>query len=237
MKNYYCLIVEDSPQAIDTLKNYLTRLPFFMPPQVCSTVGEAILQLNQRSYDLILLDMKLPDQSGLELLRSFPSPMPVVVTTAYDEFAVECYDLNIADYLLKPFSIQRFMRSINRALNVQFSLSHFAEQEGIFLKTGRNVQRFSYNSIHYVEALGSYCKIHTNGKVEVVNETISNLQASLPRQWFIRVHKSYIINVDKLTSYSHRFVMISGMQIPIGAIYRDRFQGFLALLTRPGESE
>jgi len=235
MKNYRYLIVEDSPQAVAILQDYLGRLPFFMPAHVCSTVGEAMILINQYAFDLIFLDMELPDQSGLDLLHSFPTRMPVIVTSAHDNFAVDCYDLNVADYLRKPFSIQRFMRSINRALDVQFSLNRFAEQEGIFLKSGRNVQRFSYDNISYVEALGSYCKVYTYNKVELVNDTISNLDASLPKQWFVRIHKSFIVNVDKITSYSHRQVSIGAMQIPIGAIYRERFQGFLSMLNKASD--
>ncbi|MFD1142070.1 LytR/AlgR family response regulator transcription factor [Larkinella insperata] len=235
MKYRHCLIVEDSGPDADMLREYLARTPFFLPPQVCSNLLEAATLLQQQSFDLILLDIKLPDQPGLDLLRLFPSPLPIIVTTAYTDFAVECYDLSVADYLLKPFTFSRFTRALNRALGVQLSSNSLTEDKYIFLKVGHSMQRFDYDAIDYIQAFGTYCKVFINQKVVVVNEIISNLENLLPKQKFLRIHKSYLTNLSKINSYNYRSVVVGSAKIPLGASYREKFEGFLSLLDRRSE--
>ena len=233
MKIYQCLIVDDTLSSTISLKESLSQLPFFTEPQVCSRIEEATALIHQNSFDLIFLDVKLPDPAGMVLLKTVTRHTPVIISTDDDGFAVDCYDLDVADYLLKPYDFARFTRAINRALNVKFMTNHFAGPEGIYLKLGRNIQRFAYNDINYIEAYASYCKIYTANKVDVVTDSISNLEASLPKNWFVRVHKSFIINVSKITGYGHRHVEIGAANVPLGAVYRNRFQGFLNLLNKP----
>ncbi|RRB04927.1 LytR/AlgR family response regulator transcription factor [Larkinella rosea] len=235
MKYRQSLIVDDSESAVTILQEYLAQLPFFMPPQVCGTVRDATTILQQQSFDLIFLDIHLPDQSGTELLRSFPRPLPVIITTAHAEFAAESYDLNVADYLLKPYSFGRFTRAINRALGVQMAQNSVSEDRFIFLKVGHSMQRFDYDTIDYVQAFGTYCKVFINQKVIVVNEIISHLENLLPRQRFLRIHKSYLMNLSKINSYNYRNIVIGSTKIPLGASYREKFEGFLSLLDKKSE--
>lgn len=235
MKYRQSLIVDDSESAVGIVQEYLTRLPYFMPPQVCTTVRDAISILQQQQFDLIFLDIHLPDQSGIELIRSFPRPLPVIITSAHSEFAAESYDLNVSDYLLKPFSFGRFTRAINRALGVQLAQNSLAGNQFIFLKVGHSVQRFDYDSIDYIQAFGIYCKVFINQKVIVINEIISNLENLLPRQQFLRIHKSYLLNLSKISSYNYRNIVIGSTKIPLGASYRDKFEGFLSLLDKKSE--
>ncbi|WP_234733774.1 LytR/AlgR family response regulator transcription factor [Tellurirhabdus bombi] len=237
MKQRQCLIVEDSPSSVSLLKEYIARLPFFLPPAVCGTVAEALSFIQQQPFDLIFLDINLPDQSGIELLHSFPRPLPVIVTTANANYAVDSYDLDVADYLLKPFTFQRFTRALNRALGVRFVNNSLIEQEFVYLKIGHTVQRFDYADIDFIQAYGIYCKISSSQKISVVNDAISNLENNLPKQQFLRIHKSYIINLSKISSYTYRNVTIGNNKIPIGAAYRDRFEGFLRLLDRKSDGE
>jgi DNA-binding LytR/AlgR family response regulator len=214
------------------LQDYLARLPFFQAPTVCKTAQEALMLMQQQAFDLVFLDMRLPDQTGVELLRSFPKALPIIATTAYADYAVDSYDLNVIDYLLKPFSFQRFTRALNRALGIRLATNSLVEQNFIFLKAGHSVQRFDYAAIDYIQAFGTYTKVSAYQKVFVVNETISNLENLLPESQFLRIHKSYIINVSKIANYTYREVTIASTKIPLGASYRDRFQGFLNLLEK-----
>ena len=232
MKQRQCLIIEDSDPDVMLLQEYLTRLPFFQPAQVCRTVAEAIVLMQEVSFDLIFLDMRLPDQTGIDFIRSVPRRVPIIVTTAYADFAVEAFDLDVADYLLKPYTFQRFTRALNRALSVQFVPNSLAEHQFIFIKVGHTVQRFDYTTTDFVQAFGTYCKVSSQGKVTVVNEIISNLENLLPKQQFLRIHKSYIINLTKITSYNYRGVYIGSTLIPLGAAYREKFEGFLSLLEK-----
>ncbi|GAB3251591.1 LytTR family DNA-binding domain-containing protein [Larkinella harenae] len=203
-----------------------------MPPQVCSTAQEATVLLQQQEFNLFVLDINLPDQSGLDLIRSFPKVPPVIVTTAHTEYAVESFDMDVADYLLKPFTFTRFTKAVNRALSIQVDQNSLADDDFVFLKVGHAMQRFDYDAIDYVQAFGTYSKVYSNQKVIVVNETISHLETLLPKQQFLRIHKSYLMNLSKINSYSYRNVFIGSAKIPLGASYREKFEGFLTLLDK-----
>jgi DNA-binding LytR/AlgR family response regulator len=231
MKYRQCLIVDDCDLSVSLSQDYLTRLPF-LPPTVCGTVRDALSLLQQQNFDLILLDINLPDQTGLDLIRFYPKPLPVIITTAHAEFGVEGYDLNIADYLIKPYTFGRFLRAVNRTLGVHLGQNSLTEDQFVFLKVGYAMQRFDYDSIDYIQAFGTYCKVFINEKVIVVNEIISHLENLLPNQKFIRTHKSYLMNFAKIKGYTYRNIFVGSEKIPIGANYRDRFESFLSLLNK-----
>ncbi|MFC5409230.1 LytR/AlgR family response regulator transcription factor [Larkinella bovis] len=235
MKSRQCLIVDDSDSSVAILQEYIARLPFFMPPQICSSAREAMALLHQHHFNLVFLDISLPDQTGLDLLRSIPHPLSVIITSAYSEYAVDSYDLNVADYLLKPFSFVRFTKAVGRALGVQVAQNSLAEDNFIFLKVGHAMQRFDYSDIDYVQAFGTYCKVYVNQKIIVVNEIISQLEQLLPAHKFLRIHKSYLTNLAKINSYNYRNVFIGSAKIPLGASYREKFEGFLSLLDKKTE--
>ncbi|MGM9506444.1 LytR/AlgR family response regulator transcription factor [Larkinella sp. GY13] len=231
-----CLIVDDSAKAGTELRDYITQLPFFLPPDVCHSVTEALGLLRQKSYNLVCLDMHRPGLNGFDLIGSFSKHVPVIVTSTNAEYAVDSFDLGIVDYVLKPFTFLRFTRAVNRALSVRLTPGSQTGYPFIFLKTGHTFQRFDYADIDYVQAYGIYCKIAGQQKIVAVNDTISNLENVLPRQQFLRVHKSYIVNLSKITSYSYRSISVGSQQIPLGAAYRERFQGFLGLLGKKSDA-
>ncbi len=233
MKSYRILIVEDEEFNITILKEHLSRLPFISSADVCQTAGDAFDRLTHNTYDMVFLDMGLPDLSGTELLEALPKHPAVIATTAHPNYAVECYTLNVIDYLLKPYTHQRFVKAVGRALNVQFTQHGITESKSIFVKVSRSMQRFTYDEISYIEAFGIYSKIIHNQRVTVVNETISSLEARLPKQEFMRVHKSYIVNLDSISSYGHANLQIGGSRIPLGALYRSKFEGFLSMTDKP----
>ncbi|MCY7358016.1 MAG: LytTR family DNA-binding domain-containing protein [Rudanella sp.] len=239
MRNRTVLIIEHEKSSLLSVKSFLERLPFFTPPTVGQSAASAINYLSQQDFDLVLVDMHLPDLAGLEVLHCLPtdSRSPIVVTSACTTYAADCFDLCVADYLVKPFSFQRFVRAVNRALKVQFTPPSFTDNQAIFLKIGRSIQRFQYDEIDYIEAFGVYSKIWRHQKATVVNQPISMLETHLPLQRFLRIHKSYIVSLASLSSYSYTSVMAGGTKIPLGASYRPKFDGFLRLLSSTGNED
>lgn len=229
------MIVDDDDASVALLTEYLSQLPFFAKPAVCQTVPEALSILSHQAFDLILLDIHLPGLSGMDFLKALPTRQPVVVTTSSPEYAVETYDLNVADFLLKPFTLPRFLRAVGRATHLHLAQNTLTDLNAIFLKIGRKVQRFNFEEIEFIEAYGIYSKVCSNGQVVVVNESISTLEGQLPGTSFLRIHKSYLINLSKVASYDVKQVRIGSAKIPIGETYKEQFQAFLNLLHRKTE--
>ncbi|MEZ4902524.1 MAG: LytTR family DNA-binding domain-containing protein [Spirosomataceae bacterium] len=232
MRNYLPLIVEDNPCAYLLLRDFLEKLPFFEKPLTCDTALEALKILKQNAVDILFLDINLPDMSGLELLKACPKPPPTIITSCDPSFAVESFDYDVADYLLKPFSFARMTRAVNRALEMEVASQSVADSNGIFLKVGRQLKRFQFNDISYVEAFGIYAKIYHHNQITVVNETITSLEQRLPKRYFVRVQKSYIINLDKVESIDTKNLQMGHAKIPIGLTYRDSLKGFWHLLEK-----
>lgn len=233
MKNRTVLLIGNEESSILTTLSFLDRLPFFSKPIVCRSAGTAFDYLSQQEFDLVVLDMNLPNKSSLDILLCLTtlSQSPVITMSACTTYEVDYFDLSVADYLVKPFLFQRFVRAVNRALKVQHTPNSFTDNQAIFLKIGRSIQRFQYNEIDYIEAFGAYSKIWWHQKVTLVNEPISTLETYLPPQRFLRVHKSYIISLASLSSYSYSSLTAGGTQIPLGSSYRPKFDGFLKLLS------
>ncbi|GAB3725942.1 LytR/AlgR family response regulator transcription factor [Spirosoma lituiforme] len=230
MKIKQCLIIDDQPDDVNTLQTYLDKITFFAVSGVTATLEEAIRVLAQHPVDLIFLDVQLGDQTGMNLLRSGVNLPPVIITSAYAEYAVDSYEIGrAADYLLKPFTFERLQLSLTRALQFQVRENSITDVDGIFLKMGRRIQRFDYDSIVYIESYGAYAKVYTLEQTYVVNERTAALANLLPSRQFIRVHKSYIINISKITSYDSRSLWIGDVKIPIGLSFKPKLEGILSL--------
>lgn len=221
MHAYTCLIVDDSiPDAL-FLEQTLTDLTLFDTITVCSAYAEAFATLvRQQPYDLIFLEVELNGDNGLNLLSAVPQLPPVVVVSACDRYAVQCFDLNVADYIQKPITKERLLRSINRAINLSIDSESVLTPQEIFLKVGRRLQKFVFSEIDYIEAYGIYTKVYFRKNIAVVNEPIMALEKRLPTRFFRRVHKSYIINLDHVTAYNQNNFFIDEQKIPIGNTYR-----------------
>jgi DNA-binding LytR/AlgR family response regulator len=221
MTNYTCLIIEDDELAVRDLQRQLNQVPLLKQIDVCGSTNEALAYLVKQSYDLVFLDIKLPGQSGLDWLRTLTNYPPLIITTAYAEFAVDCYDFNVADFLLKPFTPERLQRAINRALMGQSAQRPREETRDIFLYVNRQLQKFNFDDIKYLEAYGAYTKIYTQSDVLVICESISALEERLPARQFMRIQKSFIINLAKLTALERRFAWLTDIKLPIGKNYHD----------------
>jgi DNA-binding LytR/AlgR family response regulator len=220
---YKCIIIEDEPLAQNVLKLYIDEHPSLELAGVCEDALEAQQVLARQPVSIIFLDINLPRLSGITFLKTLPHPPLVIFTTAYPEFAVEGFELDAVDYLLKPFSFERFLKAINKALEKLERPAHSTTDipTYIFIKADKKVYKISLDDILYVEALDDYVKLTTTNMNYLVNDTLKSLQEELPSSRFIRIHKSYIIARDKIVFFEGNFVKIGNKEIPIGASYRE----------------
>ncbi len=231
------LIIDDNLTDVQYLQSVLTPFTFYELAAVAATLEEALELLNTQQIDLVFLDVRLSGQSGLTLLRANVDLPPVIIVSAYAEYAIDSYEIGqAADYLLKPFTVERLQQSLTRALRLSPAQNPaMPDPNAIFLKAGRKIQRFPYDSIEYVEAYGIYSKVYDAQQTHVVNERMLALSELLPSRHFIRVHKSYIINMNKITSYERHYFWIGKAKIPIGISYRPRLKSLLGLFNTDEE--
>lgn len=234
-----CIIVDDEPLAIDLIEDFTQRIPFIKVVSSCKNAIEAIEVLNSKKIDLIFLDIQMPDISGIQLVQSIEQKPMVIFTTAYSEFAVESYNLNAVDYLLKPFSFERFLKAVNKAYSLYSNRTvdkqppefadtgkenEYKEESGyIFVKTGYKTIRIKLSDILYIEGLKDYVKIYSGSKPVLTLQSLKVLEEKLPQKHFLRVHKSYIVALNKIDSIERNIIRIGEKRIPVGDSYREDF--------------
>lgn len=234
-----CLIVDDEPLAHQVISNFAGSLQSIEVIGNCYNAFQAIDFLNEQSPDLIFLDINMPKLKGLQFLRTLSNPPLVIVTTAYKEYAIDSFDLEVCDYLLKPYSFERFMKAVNRALELKklkekpatittapitTSGETTATQDTIFLKSDKKVYQVQYTDIIYLESLGSYVKFHLADQVIITLERLSNYEKTLPENLFVRIHKSYIVNIKKIQVIEGNMVKINPLELPIGNVYKSNLK-------------
>lgn len=228
-KNISCIIVEDEPPAIKVLKNYAGKVAELDIIGIYQNPLEALHVLRQTEVDLLFLDINLPDLSGIELLKSLKNPPKVIFTTAYSEFALEGFELQITDFLLKPYSFDRFVKAIHKVLQeieTEKKLQEWSadkEADVLVIKADRKIYRLPFEDILHLQAYGDYVKIQTTGKQLVPKETLNNLEKLLPEDQFIRIHRSYIIALNKVEYVEGNLVHIGERNIPVGKSFREEF--------------
>ena len=225
MNRHTCIIIEDEPLAQNVLKKYIEDHPSLELAAVCNDALEAQTILTQQSIHLIFLDINLPKLSGINFIKSLVHSPLVIFTTAYPEFAVDGFELNAIDYLLKPFSFERFLKAVNKAIE-KLNISNTQNNDEIkssfiFLKADKKIHRVELENIHYIEAIGDYMKVVTDSGQLIINETMKKLQEELPIRSFIRVHKSFIISRNRIKYIEGNYVQIEDKSIPIGATYKN----------------
>ncbi|GAB4016599.1 LytTR family DNA-binding domain-containing protein [Spirosoma migulaei] len=231
------LIIDDSEPDAFYLKGLLSRFTFFNLVGIAPTIESAVQFLSSQSIDLIFLDISLDGQLGLSLLKTGMTLPPVIITSAYPDYALESYEIGkAADYLLKPFTLERLQISLTRALQWQ-NQPTVIEKNEIFLKMGRKAQRFVFQSIDHIEAFGIYSKVYADNQMYLVNEGLALLIDQLPARLFIRVHKSYVININKITSYDRHTIWLGQTKIPIGRSFRPSLEGLLSVFDTNSNEE
>jgi len=230
---YSCLIVEDELPAQKVLLNFIGKLDTLELKGVCKNALEASDFLIRESVDLMFLDINLPGFSGIEFLKSLTKTPKVIFTTAYAEFAVEGFDLEVVDYLIKPFAFERFAKAVQRAINsvknevndLSFATSdnNEAKSNYVFIKSDKKYYRIDIEEIKLVESLRDYVKIICGDEVHIVLQSLRQWEDILNAAQFTRVHKSFIVNLAKIDSVEGNVIYLAGYEIPIGRSYREAF--------------
>lgn len=225
------IIVDDETASHEIIKDYASNLPELSFKTSCYNALEAIQYLNKESVDLIFLDINMPKLSGLDFLRTLSNPPKVIITTAYREYAVEGFELSVDDYLVKPFSFLRFVKSINKVFNSQ--TSSLEENNGtsytskIFIKEDKKYHQISLTDILFIEAYGNYVKVVLLDRVIISHQTLISFSNTLPQDRFIRVHKSYMVSKEKIDSVEGNQIQIQEYKIPIGKMYKSNVNSLL----------
>jgi len=219
------LIIDDEYIAHDIIKGYCDLLPNMELMKHCYDAIEALEYLNHNTVDLIFLDLNMPKLKGFEFLKTLHAPPKVIVTTAYSEFAIEGYELNILDYLLKPFSFERFLKAINKVTNpvetrTENTAQNNLEEKRIFLRSDKKYIQVIINDILYVEAAGNYTKVITKNETITVRQKISDLITLLSSENILQVHKSFAVATTYIHSIEGNRIIIEGHTIPIGKLYK-----------------
>ncbi len=230
-----CLIIDDEPAAIRVVASFLEKLSNFKIAGKCKSAFEAITMLNNNNIDLLFLDINMPGMSGMDLLKMLRNPPVVIITTAYREYAVESFELEVIDYLHKPFSFDRFFKAAQRAQeklvsykdaknNENSDLSQ--EKDFLFIKSDKKHYKIKFDELLFIESMGDYCKFITKQKTYLSYITLKKLLDVLPNT-FIRVHKSYIVQLNKIIMVEGNTIKIHSSEIPIGYSYRKDFLKYL----------
>ncbi len=224
MYSIKCIIIEDEPLAVKVLSDYISQVPFL---ELQQTYKDAILAtdfLRNNHTDLIFLDIHLPKLKGMAFLKTLSHPPAVIVTTAYHQYAVEGFNLNVTDYLLKPFEFERFLIAVNKVKTAQ--TEKYKEESGgvkdfIFLNIQKKKVKILFSEIIYIESQQEYIRIVTINKEYLSKMSTREIESLLPSGLFKRIHRSYIISISKIVSYTAEIVELKGVSIPIGRGYRD----------------
>jgi two-component system, LytTR family, response regulator len=218
-----CLVIDDEPLARRLIESHIEKLPLFSQVKYCNNAIEGLQALRKETFDLLLLDVQMPELNGIELLKSLSNPPKVILITAFRDFAIEAFDLNVIDYLVKPVSFERFVKSINKFLERSATMP-FTQPEGeevLLVRSDRKMQRINISDIIFIESLKDYVKINTKDKVIITKETISSLEDRLLPYSFLRIHRSYLISIPKVEAFNHELVEINGKQLPYGRSHKD----------------
>ena len=225
MSKIKCIIIEDEPLAVKVLSDYISQVPFL---ELQGTFKDAILAsdyLRNNTTDLIFLDIHLPKLKGMAFLKTLTHPIAVIITTAYHQYAVEGFDLNVTDYLLKPFDFERFLKAVTKVQTAESErLKPIESQEVkdfIFINVQKKKVKILFSEIVYIERQREYIKIITTKKEYISKMSTHEIEALLPANLFLRIHRSFIVSINKIESYTAETIEVNGVSIPIGRGYKD----------------
>lgn len=232
MNMLQAIAIDDEPIALEVVKNLLEEIPFIQLAGCFTKAIDALTFLQENSIQLIFLDIKMPGLSGIEFLRSLPNPPMIIFTTAYSEHAVQSFELDAIDYLLKPFSLSRMLKACNKAFEFHQLKGNSKQAVSetlpvIFIKSGYEQIRIDLGDLRYAESIGNYVKLHLNEQSIMSRLTMSEAEALLPVNSFIRVHRSFIVAKVKITKADKRSIWLNETEIPIGPSYIPEIENLL----------
>ncbi|HQF27923.1 MAG TPA: LytTR family DNA-binding domain-containing protein [Bacteroidia bacterium] len=223
-----CIIVDDEPLAQEVLERYLENIREIELVKKCSNALEAFEVLHTEHIDLMFLDISMPVISGIDFLRSLRKAPAVIITTAYPDYALQGYELDVVDYLVKPVSLERFMKGVNKAVERIKAINLLPAQEVkpskvdyMFVKSDQKLIKIRFSDIDYIEGMKDYVKIYTTEKMIVTLHTMKYFESNLPSGNFMRIHKSYIVNLDAIKSISGNELELKTVRLPIGSSYKE----------------
>jgi DNA-binding LytR/AlgR family response regulator len=226
-----CLIVDDEPLARDLIRSHINKLDNFEVVAECGDAMKALQELRIQNVDLMFMDIQMPQITGIEFLKTLKNPPKVVITTAFREYALEGFELDVVDYLLKPITFERFLKSVNKYYQVALEEtasaaqpveSNQAEEPFIYVKENKRVVKVHLNEIIYVEGLSEYVQIYTGKKKIITKTSMTNMEEKLPSDGFLRIHKSYIVSLSKVEAFTAHNIEVSGKELPIGRSYKNK---------------
>lgn len=237
--NIRCLIIDDEPLAQRVIEKYAENVPYLEIVRKCNNALEAIEILHQEEIHLLFLDINMPRLSGMDFLKALKNPPLVIITTAYAEYAIQGYEMDVVDYLMKPFAFDRFLKAVQKAADFLRTRepSHGESQEienpeerFIFIKSSKKTYKVNLSEILYIEALGDYVKIYTDGRMIVSYQSLKNLESLLPAKSFPRIHKSFIIALSRIDMIEGNQVKIRERMIPVGTNFKAEFERLIRFI-------
>ncbi len=225
-----CIVVDDEPLAIRVIESHIEKINDIELVAKCSNAIEALDILKNNKIDLIFLDIQMPELTGLEFLNTLQNPPTIIFTTAYRNYAIDAFELDILDYLLKPITFERFCKSINKFYKLltnkqpealgNTSLKQVGPDPFIYIKRNKTMIKILLKDILFIESIKDYIRIHTNKDSYMTKQQIGVIEKNLPDEYFIRVHKSFIVSIEKITTFSPNHIGINDNNIPIGRSYK-----------------
>ena len=235
-KKISCLAVDDEPPALDVIRKYISSVQALELVGTCSDAVEALNFIRQHSVDLIFLDIQMPQILGTDFLRTLKKPPKVIFTTAFRKFAIEGFELDAVDYLLKPISFERFLKAVNKvmdaSLNGTLSLNNEPQPKSsidnyIYLRSDRKMIKVALADILYIESIKDYIKVIATSGTVITKQSISSIEETLPKEMFIRIHRSFIVALGKIESFSNELVWVGKTELPISRMYRHEVEKVL----------
>jgi two-component system LytT family response regulator len=221
-----CIVVDDTPLAVEKLEEFIKQIPLLNLLGSFNSGIEAISFMKINFVDLVFLDIQMEQFSGLQFLESLQNRPKIIIVSAYSQYAINGFDYSVTDYLLKPYSFERFLKAMDK---VQIDLGFKSQKDYMFIKTEYRMERVNFSDILYIEGQGAYLRIVTHKSKIMTLQNFQNMENLLPSDNFLRVHKSYIVAINKIENIERNIIKIGEQRIPVGASYRDRFNRELKL--------
>lgn len=222
-----CIIVDDEPIAREILENHLLKIDSIQVHASCKNALEAFKVINVQAVDLIFLDINMPEISGLSFARSMTKDIKIIFTTAYREYAVDGFDLQAVDYLLKPISFPRLLQAVNKYIDSRTPSETLITEvqdenkDSLFVRSDRKMIKINFEEVSYIESISDYIKIHLKDKNVITRETLSNIEAKLPQSDFIRIHRSFIVAIKSIECFTNEYLEMGKLQLPISRTYKE----------------
>jgi DNA-binding LytR/AlgR family response regulator len=225
-----CIIIDDEPLARDLIRNHISKLENFEIVAECGDAMKALQELRDKKVDLMLIDIEMPQISGIEFLKILKNPPKIIITSAYREYALDSFELDVVDYLLKPITFERFLKAINKyyqetqekqEVKEEVSDTNQKEEPFIYVKENKRLIKVNLGEILYIEGLSEYVQIYTDRKKFITKTSMTNLEEKLPSDGFLRIHKSFIVSLSRIEAFTASTIEVPGKELPIGRSYKN----------------